>query len=63
MSLLLLFCVVWGVSLDGFSLLPSLLCENEVEAFEPELEAVADEEKSPILPSRGRSGAGKRTLL
>jgi len=55
--------VVWGVSLDGFSLLPSLLCEIEVEAFEPELEAVADEEKSPILPSRGRSGAGKRTLL
>lgn len=64
-SLLLRFGVVWGVSLDGFSLLPSLLCEDEVETFEPELEEVTDEEESPILPSggRARSGAGKRTLL
>jgi len=59
------FGEVWGVSLDGLSLLPLLLDEDDVEAFEPELEDVTDEEESPILPSggRARSGAGKRTHL
>lgn len=57
--------VVWGVSLDGLSLPPSLVNEDEVEAVEPEVEEVRDEEESPILPrgGRGRSGAGKRTLF
>ena len=63
MSLLLQLSVGWGVSLDGFSLLLSLLCDDEVETFEPELEEVTDEEGGPILPrgGRARSGAGKRT--
>ncbi len=64
-SLLLQLGEGWGVSLDGFSLLPLLLCEEKVEASEPELEEISDEEESPILPSggRARSCAGKRTLL
>ncbi len=65
MSLLLWLDVAWGVSLDGFLILPSLLDGDAVKAFGPELEEVTDDDESLILPSggRARSGAGKRKLL